>query len=137
MAGPTKLTVTDSSKTDNDNYRVYPQGLWRAIAEVSEKLAEPLGIPMYVTENGIATQDDALRNSFYQKYMYALTKAVDDGFNVRGYLTWTLADNYEWPKDDAKKRSYGLLHVDENNPSQLIIKDGARWYQEFVHNALA
>ncbi len=137
MAGPTKLTVTDKSKTDNDNYRIYPQGLWRAIAEVSERLAEPLGIPMYVTENGIATQDNALRNSFYQKYMYALTKAVEDGFNVRGYLTWTLADNYEWPKEDSKKRSYGLLEVDAHDPSHLIVKDGARWYQEFVHNAVA
>lgn len=119
--------------TDNKNYRVYPHGLYRAIAELSERMAQPLSIPIYVTENGIATTDDNKRNRFYQQYLYALNQAVTDGYPVNGYLTWTLADNYEWPSVKKKsKRVYGLCAVDEHDPAKLIIKDGAQAYRNFV-----
>ena len=78
MQGPKKLTVTDASATDNDNYRVYPQGLYRAIAQIADRIATPCNIPMYVTENGIATQDDNRRNTFYEKYMYARPSVAEE-----------------------------------------------------------
>jgi len=121
-------------KTDNQNYRIYPQGLYRAIAELSERVALPLGIPIYVTENGIATMDDEKRYAFYHQYLYALCKAVQDGYPVYGYLPWTLANNYEWPSvKKYSKRVYGLCSVDMNDPKQLHIKNGARSYTEFIN----
>lgn len=127
-----KLIDTDPrTSTDNSTYRIYPQGLYRAISIVSRKLAKPLEIPIYVTENGIATGDDAKREYFYQQYMYALEKALADGFDVRGYLTWTLADNYEWPtKNSPAKKLYGLCSVDPDNSAQLHLKPGSYWFSE-------
>lgn len=132
------IEETDNSyKTDNNNYRIHPQGLYRAIVEVTEKLAGPLAIPIYVTENGIATRDDTKRAGFYRGYLYALARALQDGYDVRGYLTWTLADNYEWPNlEDETPRVYGLCSVNPLRPSELQLKDGAREYIEIVKHAL-
>ena len=125
--------MNESFKTDNANYRFYPQGLYRAIVEVTEKLAAPLAIPMYVTENGIATRSDEKRSQFYREYLYALGRALEDGYDVRGYLTWTLADNYEWPNlEDDVPRVYGLCRVNTQFPESLILKEGARAYVEIL-----
>jgi Beta-glucosidase/6-phospho-beta-glucosidase/beta-galactosidase len=83
--------------TDGDIYYHYPHGMYRAIVALHNNLAKPLGIPMYVAENGIATQDDAKRARFYHEYLYAITQAVQDGYHVFGYTPWAFFDNYEWP----------------------------------------
>ncbi len=134
----TSLTESDETyRTDNSNYRVHPQGLYRAIVEVNDKLAAPLGIPMYVTENGIATHNDQKRSDFYRHYLYALSRALEDGYDVRGYLTWTLADNYEWPNlEDNTPRVYGLCSVSATRPSELVLKDGGKAYVEIVRQVL-
>lgn len=125
--------TNESLKTDNSNYRFYPQGLYRAIVEVTEKLAGTLAIPMYVTENGIATRSDAKRSQFYREYLYALGRALEEGYDVRGYLTWTLADNYEWPNlEDDVPRVYGLCRVNPKFPEHLILKEGAKAYVEIL-----
>lgn len=120
--------------TDNPQYRIYPEGLYRAIVELSENIALPLNIPLYVTENGIATQDDNKRAYFYHTYLHALAQAACDGYPVYGYVPWTLADNYEWPNRKRQtSRAYGLCTVDENNPQLLKLKQGAQPYATFVH----
>jgi beta-glucosidase len=53
-------------------------------------------VPVVVTENGIATADDARRIRYTDAALRGLFAAVDDGIDVRGYLHWSLLDNYEW-----------------------------------------
>ena len=119
--------------SDNEIYYRYPQGMYRAIVELSEKVSRPLNIPLYVAENGIATNDDEKRYKFYHEYLYAISKAMDDGYKVYGYLPWTLASNYEWPLlDDNKERDYGICSVNPRRPSQLRAKLGSKSYLEFV-----
>jgi beta-glucosidase len=128
-------------KTDNSNYCRYPQGIYRAIVELSQKLVVPYTkkfgheLPLYVTENGIATENDAKRSRFYHEYLYAIYKAVEDGYPVYGYLPWTLADNYEWPSlKNNHRRRYGLCTVEQNNSSQLLPKRGAYPFLAFAQH---
>ncbi|SFR84524.1 beta-glucosidase [Agromyces sp. CF514] len=58
--------------------------------------AEVTGLPVLVTENGIATADDARRIAYTTDALEGLANAITDGVDVRGYLHWTLLDNYEW-----------------------------------------
>jgi beta-glucosidase len=51
---------------------------------------------MMITENGIATRDDKKRVWYMQNHIAALGRAIRDGYDVRGYFAWSLADNYEW-----------------------------------------
>jgi beta-glucosidase len=57
---------------------------------------EVTGLPILVTENGIATGDDNRRIGYTAEALRHLLVAVDGGVDVRGYLHWSALDNYEW-----------------------------------------
>lgn len=119
----------------HDRYTIYGEGLYRAIKTLSEKLATPFNIPIYVTENGIGTEDDNLRTLHNKRYLYALARAVNDGFDVRGYIHWSLLDNYEWGK---YQRYYGLYHVDRSTPALTRTKKaGAAYFEKIVKESLS
>ena len=106
-----------TTHTANKNYCISPESLYLAIKEISTRIAEPLNIPIYITENGTAPlNDDAeKKNSFYQQYLSALSKALMEGYDVRGYITWSLMDNFEWGSGYSVR--YGLYHVDFDDPN--------------------
>jgi beta-glucosidase len=67
------------------------------------------GVPILVTENGIATADDTRRIAYTTEALRHLGAAVADGVDVRGYLHWSLLDNYEW---GHWAPTFGLVAVD-------------------------
>ena len=54
------------------------------------------GRPIVVTENGIATEDDAERISFLGEAIQSAHRCVVEGIDLRGYFVWSLLDNFEW-----------------------------------------
>ena len=66
-------------------------------------------VPILVTENGIATSDDSRRIAYTQGALTALHDAISDGADVRGYLHWSLLDNFEWGRWEP---TFGLVAVD-------------------------
>lgn len=66
--------------------------------------------PVFVTEHGVATDDDAQRAAFIPAALEALRGMMEEGVPVTGYLHWSLLDNYEWFHGYAPK--YGLCSVD-------------------------
>ena len=76
---------------------------------VLEKFSH-FGLPLFVTENGIATDDESLRREFLVKHLQSLAEALDQGVNVIGYLYWSLIDNFEWAL--GTKPRFGLAAVD-------------------------
>ncbi|MCX4647359.1 family 1 glycosylhydrolase [Streptomyces sp. NBC_01446] len=67
------------------------------------------GVPILVTENGIATADDQRRVTYTGEALRHLFAAADDGIDIRGYLHWSALDNYEW---GHWKPTFGLIAVD-------------------------
>ena len=86
-------------------YSIYPEGFYRAIQTISN-----LNKPIIITENGIADNKDDRRKLFIERYLYALYKAIMDGYDIRGYFYWTLMDNFEWAEGYMMK--FGLYEVD-------------------------
>jgi beta-glucosidase len=84
---------------------VWPDGL----ATQLERL-QPFGVPLYVTENGIGTGDDAERAAYLVRHLRALHDALERGIDVRGYFHWTLIDNFEWA--EGWSTHFGLVAVD-------------------------
>jgi len=122
-----------TTHTANKNYCVSPESLYLAIKEISTRIAKPLNIPIYITENGTAPlNDDAeKKNSFYQQYLSTLLKALLEGYDVRGYITWSLMDNFEW--NSGYTIRYGLYHVDFDDPNlPRTLKPGAQYLCEVV-----
>ncbi|MFG3341086.1 family 1 glycosylhydrolase [Glycomyces sp. NPDC048151] len=70
---------------------------------------EVTGLPILITENGIATSDDTRRIAYTEGALQALHAAVNDGVDLRGYLHWSLLDNYEW---GHWAPTFGLVQVD-------------------------
>jgi beta-glucosidase len=66
-------------------------------------------VPIMVTENGIATGDDARRIDYTRGALQSLQRAMADGIDVRGYLHWSLLDNYEW---GSYRPTFGLIGWD-------------------------
>ncbi len=124
--------------TDGSTYYRYPAGMYRAIVELHEELVKPYEkatgrkLPMFVAENGIATNDNKKRARFYEEYMYAISKAVQDGYPVMGYTPWTLFDNYEWPDHmNNRSRNYGLFAVVDDG-KHLQLKEGSKPLKQFA-----
>jgi beta-glucosidase len=68
------------------------------------------GVPIIVTENGVATSDDTRRIAYIDGALQALHGAIDDGIDVRGYFHWSFIDNFEWT--DGYSTTFGLVAVD-------------------------
>jgi beta-glucosidase len=76
------------------------------------------GVPIYVTENGIATEDDSRRVVYVQQALAGLKRAIDDGVDVRGYVAWSLLDNFEWMSGYGPK--FGIVAVDRATQRRTI-----------------
>ena len=70
----------------------------------------PFGKPVYVTESGIAAEDDSLRQRFLKDVLSEVSAAIDEGVDVRGFFHWTSMDNFEWAHGYEMK--FGLISVD-------------------------
>jgi beta-glucosidase len=91
-------------------------------------------IPLWVTENGIGTDDDEQRRSFIREALEGVQRAISDGIDVRGYTYWSLLDNFEWTFGYRPK--FGLVAIDRTT-FERTPKPTAGWLAEVVkRNAL-
>lgn len=85
---------------------VYPDSLANAV-RYAYSVAK---IPIFVTEHGVNSADDRVRANLIPAALRELKKAMDEGVPVKGYLHWSLLDNFEWVS--GYKSQYGLIAVD-------------------------
>jgi beta-glucosidase len=120
----------EGTPTMQTGWEVYPEALGHTV----RLAAEEAGVPVIVTENGMATDDDPARIAYTRGALEALAGCIDDGIDVRGYLHWTWLDNFEWTAGFAK--TFGLVAVDRTTFARTV-KPSARWLGEVAsRNAL-
>jgi len=109
---------------------------WPAATEYTVRRAAAVtGLPVMVTENGIATEDDAQRVAFYTEALQGVLRCLDDGVDVRGYFAWSLLDNFEWSFGYGPH--FGLVAVDRTTFERRP-KPSAAWYGRVAsENAVA
>lgn len=108
VSGPLEKTAMD--------WEVYPDGLHDFLMRTAREYTGDL--PLYVTENGLASPDviengavkDQQRIDFLDAHFAAARRAIDAGVPLKGYMVWSLLDNYEWALGYEKR--FGLVHVD-------------------------
>ena len=110
---------------------VTPQTLYWAIRFARENFGAQT---TYITENGSAFDDemtadgeilDLDRREYIRNYLLSVHRAVDEGFDVRGYFGWSVMDNFEWAEGYAKR--FGLIHVDYKTQKRTP-KLSAQWF---------
>jgi beta-glucosidase len=101
-----QLPPPEGSKRNHAGREVYAPSLAGAVRYAHAAT----GVPIIVTEHGLGTSDDALRAEFIPAALSELQKAVAEGVPVKGYVHWSLLDNYEWIF--GYKPRFGLVSVD-------------------------
>jgi len=114
---------------------VTPQTLYWAIRGAQEAYGVKT---FYITENGAAFDDemtsegeilDLDRREYLRNYLIGLHRAVDEGFDVRGYFEWSVMDNFEWAEGYSKR--FGIVHVDYQTQKRTP-KLSAHWFSRVI-----
>jgi len=110
-------------------WELYPEAIYYVLKDLKK-----YGKPIYITENGLADAKDENREWFIRETLRNVHRAIEKGVDVRGYLYWSLLDNFEWDKGFWPR--FGLVKVDYKTMKRKIrgsafeyakiIKDGIK-----------
>ncbi len=127
----------------NNAAEYYPKAVYDAIHLLHDLYH--IQCPIYITENGtygigeepegadnIIADDDRIR--YVAGFLEWLEKAIDEGFDVRGYFLWSLMDNFEWPA--AYNYKFGILKTNIGT-GETTWKKSAYFYRDFIKKALS
>ncbi|XP_027192324.1 beta-glucosidase 46-like [Cicer arietinum] len=118
---------------------VVPNGVEKIVDHIKIRYHN---MPMYITENGYSsllnpnmTMHDLLhdfkRIEYHKAYLTALRRAIRKGADVRGYMVWSLFDNFEW--SSGYDITFGLYYVDRQT-LERIPKLSVQWFSSFLNN---
>jgi beta-glucosidase len=129
--GKNGIVPPEGAENTQMGYEFYPEALEATIRQA----AKVSGCPVVVTENGIGTEDDTRRIEYTRRALEGVQRAIKDGIDVRGYIHWSMMDNYEWLEGYRPK--FGLVEVDRETQLRKP-KPSAYWLGEIAkRNALA
>lgn len=104
-------------------WEIYPRGIYEVLISLRR-----FGLPVLVTENGICTTDDSLRERFIREHLGELRRSREEGVSIFGYLYWSLVDNFEWAEGFHPR--FGIVEVNYENearqprPSAQTLREG-------------
>ena len=127
-------------KADSDWLWYVPWGIYNIIKWIDNRYNYP---DIYITENGcdVPNEDllsfddiinDTFRIRFYDGYITSITKAINNGSNIKGYFAWSLLDNFEWA--DGYSKRFGLHYVNYTQKNLTRYpKNSAKWFSNYVN----
>ncbi|MEF8846954.1 MAG: glycoside hydrolase family 1 protein [Candidatus Paceibacterota bacterium] len=114
------------NETSDMGWEIYPEGIYHVLKDLKK-----YDKPIFITENGVADAEDQYRKEFIKNHLRWVHKAFEEGVDVRGYLYWSLMDNFEWA--DGYGPRFGLVEVDYDTLERKI-RDSARYYAQIARN---
>jgi beta-glucosidase len=119
-------------------WNIAPDGLEELLVALHEEFTD---LPLMITENGAAFDDqvvetdagkqvlDADRVDYLARHFTAAHRAIQRGVDLRGYLVWSLLDNFEWSYGYTKR--FGIVRVDYDT-QERIVKQSGHWVSELI-----
>ncbi|WP_208586789.1 GH1 family beta-glucosidase [Gracilibacillus suaedae] len=115
---------------------IFPEGFYNVLMRIKDSYGD---IPIYITENGSCYNDepengsikDTGRINYLEQHLTALSRAIASGVNVKGYITWSLMDNFEWAEGYTMR--FGIVHVNYRTLERTK-KDSFYWYKQTIAN---
>lgn len=116
---------------DNKNYiqtdmgwDVYPSGIYEVLLKLKRYQK-----PIVIAEAGLADNDDDLRADYVQSLVRAVWQALQEGVDVRGFMYWSLLDNYEWALGYEKR--FGLVEINYETLERTV-RPSAYVYKKII-----
>jgi beta-glucosidase len=119
--GPSGVLPTEEGvELTQMGYEFWPEALEATIRYAAHRT----GLPVMVTENGLAAEDDTRRIEFIRRALQGVHRCLSDGITVRGYFYWSCFDNFEWTS--GYRPTFGLITVNRETQERLP-KPSAHW----------
>lgn len=119
-----KFGDTRTYKKTDMGWDVYPEGLCAALL-----MLKRYNRPLWVSEAGVADAKDAIRADYITRLVRCMHEAIARGADVRGYMYWSLLDNYEWAAGYDKR--FGLVEIDYNTLERKV-RPSAYVYKKII-----
>ncbi len=128
---PVKMNGGEQGPKTDMGWEIWPQALYDMVTWITRDFSRPV---IEITESGCSFNDgpdangvirDERRIRYHRRYLQALSQAMTEGADVRGYHAWSLMDNFEWAEGFSQR--FGLAYTDFKT-LQRTIKDSGRWY---------
>lgn len=81
------------------------------------KMVRPYGLPVIITENGVEDSADRLRPRYLVEHIHQVWRAINFNWQVKGYLHWSLVDNFEWERGWSQR--FGLWGLDVDTQARI------------------
>jgi beta-glucosidase len=124
-----KLEQTMLLERSDLGWPIYPPGIYEVLLGLKK-----YKLPIYITENGVADARDKYREKFILNHLQWVHQAIEEGVDFRGYLHWTLMDNYEWAF--GFKPKFGLIEVDFKTQKRTIRESALTYSQICKENTI-
>ncbi|NVM55804.1 MAG: glycoside hydrolase family 1 protein [Candidatus Helarchaeota archaeon] len=124
LKGDTSGRISGSKEKNDMGWEIYPEGLYNLLIAVKK-----YNKPIYITENGICTTEDERRSKFLVQHLISVHQALQQGVDIRGYLHWSLMDNFEWNEGFAKR--FGLVELNYETQERKP-RPSAYLYQDII-----
>ena len=111
MLAPDPHVSANGAVLNDLGWDIFPRGMEMALLRLRS-----MNVPIVVTENGTADATDALRPRALAETILHMGRAMERGVPVRGYIHWSLMDNFEWAEGFGGR--FGLYRVDFDDPER-------------------
>ena len=126
--------VTEAGPFTEMGWNIAPDGLEQLLVDLHQQFAET---PLMITENGAAFNDEVVggevkdprRVDYLHRHFVAAHRAMKRGVDLRGYLVWSLMDNFEWAYGYSKR--FGIVFVDYLSLERTI-KSSGHWVTHLI-----
>jgi beta-glucosidase len=115
----------------HDNmWAYYPKGLAKILNRFHRRFKKPI----WITENGICTNDPDKRIEAIKDYLQVCKESIDNGVDLRGYIHWSTIDNFEWHLGPSYR--FGLVKVDRKSWKRAMTPAGAFYAKVVAQNGI-
>jgi beta-glucosidase len=138
---PVKMDGAQVGPKTDIGWEVWPKALYDIVTRITKDYNRPV---IEITESGCAYNDgpnargiipDQRRIDYHGQYLAALSRAIGEGADVRGYHAWSLLDNFEWAEGYSQR--FGLTYVDFRTEKRTL-KESGKWYGKIAErNAIS
>jgi beta-glucosidase len=108
-------------------FELYPESIYFVLKDLAKYKK-----PIYITENGLADSSDFRRGWYIKETLRYVHRAIHEGVDVRGYLHWSLLDNFEWDKGFWPR--FGLVEVNYKTLERKI-RPSAYEYAKIIQDS--